>query len=72
MVTMPDQVVANDALTLSDLDLISPDTVVISFLVYKLSPSSDFQVLSDALSHGLAQAAKQLPPLSARKVFGLT
>ena len=67
--TMPDHTAADDEYTLSDLDMVSPDTLVTSFLVYELRPNHNFQVIAESLQHGLNQAAKQLPPLAAKIHF---
>ena len=60
---------AGDEYTLSDLDMISPDTLVASFLVYKLRADHNFQQISESLKNGLTQAAEQLPPLAAKIHF---
>ena len=60
---------AGDVCTLSDLDMISPDTLVASFLVYKLRAEHNFQQISESLNNGLTQAAEQLPPLTAKIYF---
>lgn len=58
-----------DEYLLSDLDMISPDTVVTSFLVYELPTKDQIQLVSDSLDYGLERAAEQLPPLAARIHF---
>ncbi|KAI1502201.1 transferase family-domain-containing protein, partial [Biscogniauxia marginata] len=54
---------------LSDLDTVSPNVLVSSFLVYKLHPDQDIQLIIESLQHGLAQAAEQLPTLAAKLHF---
>ena len=65
----PDYTATGDEYTLSDLDMVSPDTLVTSFLVYELRPEHNFQRISEALNYGLTQAADQLPPLAAKIHF---
>ncbi|KAM7214805.1 Transferase family domain containing protein [Rhypophila decipiens] len=59
----------HEPLVLSDLDLISPNTLVSSFLVYKLGPEHDLDLVTEALRQGLESAAKQIPTLGARIRF---
>ncbi|KAK4214354.1 transferase [Rhypophila decipiens] len=59
----------HEPLVLSDLDLISPNTLVSSFLVYKLGPEHDLDLVTEALRQGLGSAAKQIPTLGARIRF---
>lgn len=57
-----------EQLSLSDLDLISPNSLVSSFLVYKLQPN-DVKLVEEALRRGLEFAAEQIPPLGANIHF---
>lgn len=61
--------ITDGSYTLSDLDMISPDTVVTSFLVYSLKPEHNPQLLIESFQHGVNEAAKQLPLLSAKIHF---
>ena len=64
-----DYTAAGDEYTLSDLDMVSPDTLVTSFLVYELQPDHNFELISESLNYGLTQAVEQLPPLAAKIHF---
>ena len=65
----PDDTGAGEEYTLSDLEMVSPDTLVASFPVYELRAGHGFQLVANSLNHGLSQAAEQLPPLAAKIHF---
>ena len=68
-IALPDYTAAGDEYTLSDLDMVSPDTLVTFILVYELGPEHDFQLISESLHYGMAQAAEKLPQLAAKIHF---
>ncbi|KAL9112776.1 MAG: hypothetical protein Q9227_003079 [Pyrenula ochraceoflavens] len=55
--------------TLSDLDLVSPNTLVTSLLIYQVRTDNDIQRAIKSVEFGLQQAAEQLPPLKAQIQF---
>ena len=65
----PKSVVTGDEYLLSDLDLVSPDTLVTSFLVYETQNDHQHQLISDSLEYGLERAAERLPPMAAKIDF---
>ena len=58
-----------DGYLLSDLDMISPNTLVTNFLVYESQINHQFQLISDSLAYGLERAAERLPLLAAKIIF---
>lgn len=60
---------SEEQLSLSDLDLISPNSLITSFLIYKLQPGHDVKLLEEAVRRGLEFAAEQIPPLGANIHF---
>ncbi|KAI0469929.1 transferase family-domain-containing protein [Xylariaceae sp. FL0804] len=55
----------HESCTLSDLDMVSPNVLVSTFLVYRLKLDVDRTLLVEALQRGLQAAAEQIPLLSA-------
>ncbi|MDI1488082.1 MAG: hypothetical protein OHK93_007356 [Ramalina farinacea] len=69
MATQGPVVPRGDEYLLSDLDMISPDTLVTSFLVYESQNDQQFQLISDSLAYALKVAAERLPPIAAKIHF---
>ena len=69
MATTDPAMAGGDEYLLSDLDVISPDTLVTSFLVYESPMEQKVQLVSESLDYGLKRAAEQLPPLAAKIHF---
>ncbi|KAI1396513.1 transferase family-domain-containing protein [Hypoxylon fuscum] len=67
--TRPDPVVTNDKYTLSDLDMISPNSLVAFYLIYKLEATHDIHIVTETLQQGLKRAAEQLLLLAAKIRF---
>jgi hypothetical protein len=65
----PDSTAASDGYTLSDLDMVMPDSLVGFFLVYELRPDHDIQRIIRSFQQGLNKAAEKLPPLAAKIRF---
>ncbi|KAI0877509.1 transferase family-domain-containing protein [Hypoxylon argillaceum] len=50
---------------LSNLDMVSPNSLISSFLLYKLEPEYNVKLVTEAVTEGLQVAAEQIPLLRA-------